>query len=263
MKKTLLFVTALLTSLALCLPAMAETITIVGTGDGTTVLKNIGKAFSAANAGVTVDVPRSIGSGGGIKAVGKGEYKLGRVARGIKDKEKHFGLTYKVYAKIPVVFVVNPSAGVSDLSAQQVADIYSGKITNWQDVGGNSGKIRVVRREDGDSSLKVLRKSFPGFKDLTITKKSKTALKTPKMIELISKKTGTIGFGPMDVAKAHNLTVVNIDGKSPLDPDYPSLGTMGLIFKKENNSGAIKQFIDFATSPAAHDAITSAGGIGI
>lgn len=261
MKRFLQFALVFLSAFALSMPVKAETITIVGTGDGVNVLKSIGEAFSKANPGISVDVPKSIGSGGAIKEVGNGEYKLGRVARDIKDKEKDLGLTYKVYAKIPVVFIVNESSGVKNLSSQHIADIYSGKITNWQDVGGSPGKIRVVRREDGDSSLEVLRESFPGFKDLTITEKSKTVLKTLEMIDLISKKEGTIGFGPLDVAINSNLSVVNVDGKSPRDDGYPSIGTMGLIYKEENNTGAIKAFIDFATSDSASEVITKAGGI--
>lgn len=244
----------------LCMPAMAETLTIVGTGDGVNVLKNIGMAFTAQNPGVTVEVPKSIGSGGGVKAVGKGEYPLGRVARGIKDKEKHFGLSYKPYAKIPVVFFVNKSVSATDVSAQQIVDIYTGKITKWDEVGGGSGKIRVVRREDGDSSLKVLKKSFPGFKDLNITKKSKTALKTPEMVSLITQKAGTIGFGPLDVAMASGLNILNVDGREPSSSLYPAVGIMGLIYKEENYTGTVKKFIDFATSGAASAAIVEAGG---
>lgn len=261
MKKIGLFITAALTSLALTLPAMAETLTIVGTGDGITVLKSIGAAFTKNHPDVTVDVPKSIGSGGAIKAVGSDENTLGRVARGLKDKEKPLGLTYIPYAKIPVVFVVNPSSGVDALTAAQVNDIYSGTITDWQEVGGKAGKIRVVRREDGDSSLEVLQNSFPGFKDITITDKAKTALKTPEMIELVAKKEGTIGFGPYDVAKANNLHAISIDGMAPTDAGYPAVGTMALIFKEANNTGATKEFIDFATSGAASEAVTAAGGM--
>jgi phosphate transport system substrate-binding protein len=87
--------------------ALAEEITIVGTGSGTAILKAIGEAFSQENPGITITVPKSIGSGGGIKAIGRDEYLLGRVARGIKEKEKPYGLTYVSYAKMPIVFFVN------------------------------------------------------------------------------------------------------------------------------------------------------------
>jgi len=240
---------------------LAEEITIVGTGDGVNILKAVGEAFSQLNPAVTIEVPKSIGSGGGIKAVGTGKNQIGRVARPIKDKEKPYGLSYFEYARYPVVFFVNKGVRVRNLSAEQVCDIYSGKITNWKDVGGNDAKIRVVRREDGDSSLKVLRKSFPGFKDLTLTTKSKTAFSTPEAFFIVEGKANTICFGPYDVAKGADVHVVSIDGKGPTSAGYPSFGHLALVYKKENVNGNIKEFVEFATSPAAHEAIIKVGGV--
>ncbi len=257
-----LILTILLTlSFVLVCQVSADEITIVGTGDGVNVLDAIGTAFTEQNPSVNVSVPKSIGSGGGVKAVGNEKFMLGRVARGIKDKEKHFGLSYKPYAKIPTVFFVNIDVGIDNLTAQQVCDIYSGTVTNWSEVGGSNGKIRVVRREDGDSSLKVLKKTFPGFKELVITKKSKTAGSTPENFSTVEQKKNTIGFGPYDVAKSADVKILKIDGKSPHDPAYPSVGTMGLIYKEKNVKGSIKDFLDFALSDNAHDAIKKAGGI--
>src|SRR3990172_465422 len=88
-------------------------------------------------------------------------------------------------AKMPIVVMTHKSVGIKNLSPKQVCDIYSGKITNWKEVGGKDGVIKVVRREDGDSSLDVLLKSLPGFKAITITSKSKTTLSDPETIELV------------------------------------------------------------------------------
>jgi len=252
---------ALAVMVAFAPAAAAEEITIVGTGDGTVILKSIGDAFKLQNPDVEVNIPKSIGSGGGVKAVGSDKYLLGRVARNIKDKEKHFGLSYVPYAKIPVSIIVNESVNVDGLTSRQVVDIFSGKITNWSEVGGKDAKIRVVRREDGDSSLKVLKKSFPGFKDITITESAKTATSTPENFEIIEKKPYTIGFGPNDVAVHSSVKCLKIDGKGPMDSEYPSIGTMGLIFKDANRRGYIDGFINFSTSEAAHNAIRSAGGL--
>jgi phosphate transport system substrate-binding protein len=243
--------------------AAAEDLTIVGTGDGVMVLKSIGDSYSLQNPDVAVHVPKSIGSGGGVKAVGNDKYALGRVARGIKDKEKHFGLSYVPYAKVPVSIVVNQSVPVDNLTSQQVLGIFSGKITNWSQVGGKDAKIRVIRREDGDSSLKVLKKQFPGWKNITLTDRAKTAKSTPENYQILSTKADTIGFGPHDVSMMSNVKCLSIDGKHPLDKGYPAIGTMGLIYKESKRRGYIDGFINFATSDAAHKAIERAGGIPI
>lgn len=260
-KTLLLALTVLLPFYASAVPAAAETITIVGTGDGMSILKNIGGAFTRDNPDIVISVPASIGSGGGVKAVGADKYAVGRVARQIKEKEKHFGLNYLPIARIPVVFFVNKSAGVSDLTAQQIGDIYSGKITNWSEVGGNDGKIRVVRRGDGDSSLKVLRNSFPGFKDVVFTKRAKETLTTQENVETVESKTGTIGFGPYADALTVNVRILTVGGVSATDAGYPSTGVLALIFKESSNEGNVASFLSFASSAAAHDAITGANGL--
>lgn len=136
----IIFITAFASS------AAAEKLVIVGTGSGTAILKAIAAAFHEKYPDITIEIPPSIGSGGGVKAVGRDEYTLGRVARKIKDKEKPYGLTYIPYAKIPVVFYTNKSVSVKQISTQQVLDIYQGKITDWKDVGVQKGPIRVVKR---------------------------------------------------------------------------------------------------------------------
>ena len=242
---------------------MAEEVTVVGTGDGVTVLKAIGAAYSKINPNIIVSVPKSIGSGGGVKTVGNGEFQLGRVARGIKSKEEHFNLSYVAYAKVPVVYFVNPSVAVDNLSADQVLAIYSGKIKNWKEVGGNNMKVRVVRREDGDSSLSQLKKSFPGFKDLVITEKSKTVFSTPDVVKILESKKGTIGFGPYDVVSNRNVKVLKINGLLPTAPNYPSVTTLGFVFNDKAISDLARGFMMFATSADAQAAITTAGGVSL
>nr|WP_320014100.1 substrate-binding domain-containing protein [uncultured Desulfobacter sp.] len=261
MKKFALCIAVLTIGLFFSGHVLAEEISIVGTGSGSAVLKSVGSAFSQRNPGISISVPKSIGSGGGIKAVGKDENVIGRVAREIKDKEKPFGLTYLPYAKNPIVFFVNKSVGITDLTTQQVCDIYSGKIVNWKDVGGKDSKIRVIRREDGDSSIGVLLKVFPGFADITLTSKSKTTFSDPKTCELTQAKADTIAFGTYANARNYNVDILSINGTSATSADYAYVGTLALIFKEKNKTGNIAKFLDFATSDAAHAAIKEAGAI--
>jgi phosphate transport system substrate-binding protein len=240
--------------------AIAEEIQIVGTGSGEEVFEHLGKAFSKANPGVTVSIPKSIGSGGAIKAAGTDTAKIGRVAREIKEKEKSFGLTYLPVAKIPIAIMTHKGVGVKNLTPQQICDIFSGKIDNWKEVGGKEAAIRVIRREEGDSSLDVLLKSLPGFKAITITTKSKTTLSDPETIEMVSKTAGTISFGSYPNAKVSDVAVVSIGGKSAAASDYPYIGELALVFKEKNKAGNIAKFIEFITTAAAHSAIKSAGG---
>jgi phosphate transport system substrate-binding protein len=236
MKKSMMLAVAVTLGLFFANQVMATEITIVGTGSGTSVLKAVGAAFTQMNPGAYVIVPKSIGSGGGIKAVGKDEYLIGRVARGIKEKEKPLGLTYLPYAKNPIVFFVHKGVGVKDLSTQQVCDIYSGKITNWKEVGGQDADIKVVTREKGDSSLGVLNKSFPGFKDITITPKAKTTFSDPDTCEYVERKANTVAFCTYENARNYRVDILSIGGKSATSPGYAYVGTLALIFKEKKQN---------------------------
>ena len=261
MKKIVMLFAVLLVVVSLSIPAMAEEIQIVGTGAGTEIIDSLGKAFSKANPGVTIAAPKSIGSGGGMKAVGTDAAKIGRVGRGIKDNEKSYGLTYLAVAKLPIVIMTHKGVGVKNLTPQQICDIYSGKITNWKEVGGKEAAISVVRREDGDSSREVLEKTLPGYKAITVTAKSKETLSDPETIELAAKTPGTIAYGTYPNAKVSDVTAVTIGGKNAASADYPYVGELALVFKEKNKTGNIAKFIEFITSPAAHDTIKGAGGL--
>jgi len=250
----------LVCTLLFAVTVQANELPIPGTGDGVGVLSEIGKAFEQTT-GVSVRVPKSIGSGGGVKAAGNDMTVLARVARGVKEKEKHFGLSYQPLFDVPTVFLVHQSLPVSNLSAQQILDIFAGKISNWKDVGGEDRAIFVVRREKGDSSLGNLSKTFPGFNHEMITDKAFTVPKTPNMVAQVQNRKYCIAFGPLDVALANGLKVLKVDGKTPGDSGYPYYGTIGLVYKKEKLEGNAKQFLEFATSTAAHAAIRKAGGL--
>lgn len=261
MKKFFATIVMALSLSFLSLAAGAEEITIVGTGSGMPLLSSVGAAFTRQHTDVTVMVPESIGSGGGIKAVGADKNSIGRVARPLKDTEAHFGLTYLPFAKLPIVFFVHKSAGVTNLTPKQLCDIFSGAVTNWKEVGGVDEPVRIVRREEGDSSLEVLLETFPGFKDITITPKSKTTFSDQETIEFVAGKNGAIAFGTYADARNADVAILTIDGEKPATQDYAYNGILALIFKEKNRAGNLGRFIDFVTSPEARDVILQVGGL--
>ena len=244
---------------ALFSPAQATEVAIPGSGDGVDVLIAAGEVFTQKT-GYTVSVPRSIGSSGAIKAVGTDKAMLGRVARKIKDDEKAYNLTYQPVFTIPTVIFVNQGVKVEGLTEQQVLDIFSGKTTNWEEVGGSDEAVVVIKREDKDSSLANLRDTFPGFKNLIFADSATLAEKTYIMTAQIANRQGGIGFGPLDVAIANKLKVLTVNGKKATDADYPYFGEIALVYKKDKLDTAGAAFLQFLTSPEGHDVLIKAGG---
>jgi phosphate transport system substrate-binding protein len=253
---------ALLITTATVLAAPDE-LSIVGTGDGIDVLRALGTAFMEENKSIWVDVPQSIGSGGGIAAVGTEKAVLGRVARVLSDAEAASGLQYEPITKLPSAFYVHASTGVTSLTNAQLADIYSGRVTNWNEVGGADLRIRVVRREDTDSTLVILRATMPRWKDLVITDKSKTAITTQDAIETVRDVPGTIGFGPFTSSLEKTAVVLKIDGHYPTDPVYPSSVVLALIYKNTTVTPAARAFIAFLGTEKARTIMIQYGSVPI
>src|ERR1051325_2666356 len=124
----------------ICLSAHAGDLSVVGTGDGIDRLRARGAAYTADHPDTNVIVPPSIGSGGGIAAVSSNKEVLARAARPLSESEKEAGLIATPVFRLPSAFFVHRSAGVTSLTTAQLADVYSGKISNWKDVGGQIGR---------------------------------------------------------------------------------------------------------------------------
>lgn len=238
----------------------ADDLPIVGTGDGIEMLQAVAAAYNAEGGEARVSVPPSIGSGGAVAAVGGERQRLGRVARPLTEAEKAQGLVEVPLARIPSAIFVHRGAGVTNLTSAQVAAIFAGTTDNWSALGGPDLKIRVVRREETDSTLSVLRATMPGWRDLVLTSRSKTATTTQDAIATVRETPGAIGFGPYSPALAGDLTVLTIDGRAPRDPAYPSAVTLALIYKAATRDAAASAFLAFATSDRAGQVMAERGG---
>jgi phosphate transport system substrate-binding protein len=246
---------------AIASPAGAGELPVVGTGDGIDVLTVVGNAFTADHPQTQVSVPPSIHSSGGVRAVHHGSHVLGRIARPLAENEKASGIIETPVFRLPATFFVHPTARVKDLSVEQVTQIYRGDVTNWKDVGGADLKIRVVRRENVDSTLNVFRNTLPGWKDLEIVERSKTATTTQDAIDTVAQVEGTIGFGPFSRDLEKRVVVLQLDGRYPTDKKYQSAITLSLIHREQTITDEARRFLDYMFSPKAQALLEGAGAV--
>ena len=243
--------------------AQPHEIKVVGTGDGVDLMRGIADEFQKQRPNVLIDIPPSIGSGGGIAAVGAGKAVLGRVARPLSDAERSSQIEYVPFARIPSAILVHPSTGVIGLTSDQLADIYSGKVGNWKDVGGADLRIRRVRRENEDSTLLALRNAMPGWKTLAITENAKMAVTTQDSLETVRETAGAIGFGPFSRQLGSGLVVLRIDGTYPDEPGYPSNVELALVYRQDLSDSDVKAFINYVSSDAARNVMRTFGAVPI
>lgn len=92
------------------------------------------------------------GSSAGIEAVISGACDIGDASRNLKDSEKEAGAVENIVAIDGIAVVVDKSNTVTNLTKEQLIDIYTGAVTNWKDLGGNDVPIIVVGREAGSGT---------------------------------------------------------------------------------------------------------------
>ncbi|MBZ0149311.1 MAG: substrate-binding domain-containing protein [Pseudorhodoplanes sp.] len=263
-RSAFLALSSLLASLLAFAPAAsAENVEVVGTGDGIPVFKALSAAFTAKHPEITIVVPPSIHSSGGIREVGTDRAILGRIARPLKKDEETLQLRTVPVFRVPVIFYTHPSAGIKSLSTEQLVGIFSGAVSNWREVGGADLRIKVVRREEIDSTLAVLRDTLPGWKELRFNPdRSKLATSTQDAFASVRAVAGAIGFGPYTAdLVGSGLKVIAVNGIAPTDLRYPSAVTLSLIYRDATVTKSALAFVDFIFTPAGKKAILENGAI--
>ena len=234
--------------------------------DGSTSMKSVigalGESFQNANSGVTFTY-NPTGSGSGIQAVSEGRCDIGLASRGLKDDEKSSGLTETVLAYDGIAVVVSPENPVSDLTIEQIADIYTGKITNWKDVGGSDAEIVLIGREAGSGTR-------DGFESITGTEEAcqyrQELTSTGDVIATVSQNPNAIGYASLSAVK-DTVKALSVGGVAPSedtvkDGSYVIQRPFVLVTKDGVTlSPAAQAFLDYALSADAAPIIAQAGAV--
>lgn len=201
------------------------------------------------------------GSGSGIKAVSEGRCDIGLSSRNLKNEEKASGLMETVLAYDGIAMIVNPDNPIQNLSLKDIAGIYTGKITNWSQVGGKDEKIVVIGREAGSGTR-------DGFESITKTKNAckyrQELTSTGDVITTVAQNPNAIGYASAASIKA-SVKALTIDGVAVNEENikngsYTVQRPFVLVTKKAVKlSDAAKKFFDYATSRTSNDLISKAG----
>jgi phosphate transport system substrate-binding protein len=207
-----------------------------------------------------VIVPDTTGSAGGVEVVGKGTSPIGRVSRlpNAAERAQYGEFKYQEFARVPVAFVVSADAGVSDLSQQQICDIWSGRLTNWKELGGSDAPIAVQDRPDSGSNMQALRGNLACFANLKVTSKARFNEWNHDLVHSMKSLSGAIGFMPLSEAQLHGFKTVTVDRVAPDQDHYKLVIGLGFVYKKPLAT-EIKAFIDYLKSEPARQVIRQTG----
>lgn len=201
------------------------------------------------------------GSGSGIKAVQEGRCDIGLSSRELKDEEKSSGLNATVLAYDGIAIIVNPENPVADLSLEAIAQIYTGEVTNWSEVGGNDAEIVLIGREAGSGTR-------DGFESITDTEDAclyrQELTSTGDVITTVSQNPDAIGYASVASVK-DSVKALTVDGISATeatikDGSYVVQRPFVLVTKSDAKlTAAAQEFFDYITSANANEIISAAG----
>jgi phosphate transport system substrate-binding protein len=222
--------------LALLLPAMltAQAFKIKGSDTVLPLSQAEAEAFMKKNPGTSIAVTGG-GSGVGLAAIISGTTDIAQSSRSMKMDEKlkmqEAGKAFKevIIAYDALAVIVHPSNPVSQLTREQLEGIFTGKISNWKEIGGDDAKIVVYSRETSSGTYEF-------FKEHVLNKKnfSASALLMPAtgaIVQSISQTKGAIGYvglayieksvKPLKVSYDKGKTFVDPKVETAMDKTYP------------------------------------------
>jgi len=241
-----------------------STISVSGSTTVQPLAEKLAEAFMTENTGIRIDVQGG-GSSVGVKAAGQGTSDIGMASREIKESElaEFPKLNVVVIARDGIAIVANADVTVSDLTVEQVRDIFSGKITNWKDLGGEDQNIIVVSREEGSGTRGAFEELVMG-KDALITASAILQPSNGSIRTTVSTTPYSIGymsFGYLD----DTIKAISIGGIAPTEPNaadgsYPIVRPLNMLTNGEP-TGAVKAFLDFILSDAGQKLVVEDGYI--
>ncbi len=172
------------------------------------------------------------------------------------------------------VFFVHKDNPVTNLTTGQIKDIYSGKITNWKDVGGKNEKIAAFQRNEGSGSQSMLKR----FMGDTPIMDAPTEMVNDLMAGIIEQvadyksKTNSIGFSfryyVEGIIKNPDIKMISIDGIAPTSENirngsYPVLTPIYAVTYEGNQNGNVDKMLEWILSDEGQHIINETGYVGI
>lgn len=206
--------------------------------------------------------PQFTGSSAGVEAVTNGTADIGDVSRALTDEEKAGGLVENIVALDGIAVVTDTANTATNLTTQQLKDIYTGKITNWSEVGGADQNIVVIGRESGSGT----RDAFEEILDIADQcQLARTLNETGAVAAAVQSTPGAIGYISLD-ALNDKVKALQLDGVAPSeetvkDGSYTLQRPFVMATKGEisEQSAQVQAVFEFINSDAGQEVISSVG----
>ena len=226
-----------------------------GGGGALDNVKALADAFKLQHTGITWQGLADIGSNAGVNLVITGETDLGYISRDLLDTEKGKVEAVSIGSSGTAVAVA-ASNPVKSLTKDQVAKIFTGAISDWKDVGGTPGKIRILIRESGASTRSAFEAYFFDGKKPTYATNAVEVTTYDETVKAINSFKESIGMVTMNAATFSNTSIAfaTIDGVAASRDNlntgkYQVRRPLYLVYDPAKAKPAIKAFVEFVKGP--------------
>ena len=244
--------------------ALSGTVSTNGSTSMEKVILTLNEQFMIDNPDVKASYDPT-GSSTGIEAVKNGTADIGLSSRALKEEETAEGLKGTNLALDGIAIIVNADSAVTDLTVEQIAQIFTGEIKNWSELDGADGEIACIGREAGSGTR-------DGFESITGTEGacvlSQELTSTGAVIEAVKNNPQAIGYASLSAVEGQEgIKAITVNGvacseETVLDGSYEIQRPFILVTKEgETLSEAAQAWFDWATSAAASDLIRAAGAV--
>ena len=223
--------------------------------------------FKKAHAGITFDLETKA-TGYGMAALRIGQCDIAAASRAIIEQEKELAETSglemneHLLGSYSVAVVVNAGNPVANLTKEQVHAVFTGKITNWKEVGGADAEIHIYARDP-------ISGTHLGFKETAMNNDAyaphfKLLTSYAGMVEAVGKDAGGIGYSSINHANSSGAKAVSIEGveastATVQSGKYPYARVLRFYTNKAKETDAAKKFMQFALSTRGQELIAELG----
>lgn len=271
MKKIIIIIIAIIAGIIPVINAQKISCKIKGSDTVLPLTQKEAEEYMKKNTGSSIMVTGG-GSGVGISAILSGTTDIAQSSRKMKMDEKMKlqdagkAFTEKIIAYDALAVIVHPSNKVSQLTREQLEAIYTGKITNWKEVGGNDMTIVLYSRETSSGTYEFFREHVLNKKNFTASALLMPA--TGSIVQSVSQTKGAIGYVGLAYLET-NIKAINVSydaGKTFVTPSvenarnksYPI--TRPLYYYYLNSAEkVVKPFVDYVLSAEGQKIVADIG----
>jgi len=246
----------------------AEKVVLDGSTGVMPLASALTKAYQARNPGAAFEFGKGLGTKARFQALADGKIDVALASHGLRvDELTKQGMVVHEIARIAVVFGVNESVPVSNLSGQQVCDIYSGKVTNWKSLGGPDLEIAVRTRPESEVDTEVVRDGIACLKDLKMAESVKAMPKSGDMAKELAAVPGAIGMTSMTVVEQSQgkIKAASLNGTAPGADNVKrkayTLIRESFFVTRGSPPAAVARFIEFTRSASGDEVIAANGAV--